>query len=630
MGARIYLIWRGPESTGRDVNMSWTDNDGTSWATPVKLVEKSGSRPYVHASVDEGASRIYFAFNEGNLEDIAGPGVDIYAFYMWNDAGTNRYFKSDGTSIGTDAALPITTVNATQVHNSTSTNDEGQLFNIQHNNGLPIILWGKYVSDFDQKLMYARWTGSAWTNTQIDSMGETISNPRAQGHYTGGGMLDTIDPRTVYYSKVSNKFHHVFKAYTTDNGTTWTSEQISQGNGKNFRPVVPFNRHATEMQVIWLHGAYESYTNYFTSLQCYPAAGAYLDAYFAVKVPSLSASANTTLYMYYDNDDAADQQDAANVFDANAIKTILGDSTWIDNGLVDVYGQALVTVEAGFRFDGTSTNSETIVSNFQTVPAARGFYFRKESSVLNLQGSIVRENNTSTATSFTDLVVAAGNYYGAALRYDSVTAQKLEAFMNGTKAAQSTAVTVVTENDDSANSLYTGRSQHSGAGGGDAMEGYVDYVVISNIARSDAWLKAGTINRGTPNSFWSMASAVDVTAYLQAYTERPNPVTSLAAVAGNGQVALSWTAPTLNVLGGPVAITDYVIQYRTVGSLAWLTFTDGVSATPSATVTGLVNGAAYEFRVAAINSLAAGEYEFITATPFDASALRKQVLQGWS
>jgi hypothetical protein len=70
--------------------------------------------------------------------------------------------------------------------------------------------------------------------------------------------------------------------------------------------------------------------------------------------------------------------------------------------------------------------------------------------------------------------------------------------------------------------------------------------------------------------------------------------TGPAAVAGNGQVALSWTAPV-----GSGAITDYVVQFRTdvVGSV-WQTFADGVSTTPQATVTGLTNGTRYLFRVA--------------------------------
>jgi hypothetical protein len=59
---------------------------------------------------------------------------------------------------------------------------------------------------------------------------------------------------------------------------------------------------------------------------------------------------------------------------------------------------------------------------------------------------------------------------------------------------------------------------------------------------------------------------------------------------------LTWTAPsTLN--GG--TITDYRVQYRVTGAWTWSTFTDGVSATTGATVTGLAANRSYQFQVSA-------------------------------
>ncbi|NBX81491.1 hypothetical protein EBQ90_00140, partial [bacterium] len=81
--------------------------------------------------------------------------------------------------------------------------------------------------------------------------------------------------------------------------------------------------------------------------------------------------------------------------------------------------------------------------------------------------------------------------------------------------------------------------------------------------------------------------------------------TSVAGVAGNAQVSLTWAAPSSN---GGSAITDYVIQFSSNSGTSWSTFSDGTSTATSAAVTGLVNGTAYVFRVAAVNSAGTGSY----------------------
>jgi chitodextrinase len=101
-------------------------------------------------------------------------------------------------------------------------------------------------------------------------------------------------------------------------------------------------------------------------------------------------------------------------------------------------------------------------------------------------------------------------------------------------------------------------------------------------------------------------------------TTVPGAPTGLIATAGNGQAALSWTAPASN---GGASITDYVVQYRTTaGPGAWQTFADGTSTATTATVTGLTNGTGYDFQVAAVNSVGTGTYSSTaSATPAGAA-----------
>ena len=80
--------------------------------------------------------------------------------------------------------------------------------------------------------------------------------------------------------------------------------------------------------------------------------------------------------------------------------------------------------------------------------------------------------------------------------------------------------------------------------------------------------------------------------------------------AGDGQLGVSWTAPSDN----GAAIDDYDVRYRPAGG-SWTELPDGVKSTAtSATITGLTNGTTYEVQVRAGNSAGDG--------PWSASATR--------
>lgn len=91
----------------------------------------------------------------------------------------------------------------------------------------------------------------------------------------------------------------------------------------------------------------------------------------------------------------------------------------------------------------------------------------------------------------------------------------------------------------------------------------------------------------------------------------PSQVTGLTAIAGNGEVALTWVEPAT---GGSV-ITDFTIQ-QSIDDAIWSTIVDGVSSIASYTVTGLDNGTLYYFKVSASNISGAGDYSTSkSATP---------------
>jgi titin len=85
---------------------------------------------------------------------------------------------------------------------------------------------------------------------------------------------------------------------------------------------------------------------------------------------------------------------------------------------------------------------------------------------------------------------------------------------------------------------------------------------------------------------------------------------SVIGTAGNGQVSLTWAAPSSN---GGSPITDYTIQYSSNGGSSWTAFPRSASTATAATVTGLSNGTSYVFQVAAVNSVGTGGWSSSSA-----------------
>jgi titin len=95
--------------------------------------------------------------------------------------------------------------------------------------------------------------------------------------------------------------------------------------------------------------------------------------------------------------------------------------------------------------------------------------------------------------------------------------------------------------------------------------------------------------------------------------------TRLSAAVSNGAASLRWTAP--RVPRG-MRITDYVIQYSSDNGATWQVYQDAVSSATRAVVTGLTNGVAYRFRVAAVTGDIVGAASAMSnaITPFDRNA----------
>ena len=119
-------------------------------------------------------------------------------------------------------------------------------------------------------------------------------------------------------------------------------------------------------------------------------------------------------------------------------------------------------------------------------------------------------------------------------------------------------------------------------------------------------LRVSAVNSVGTSAYSSVVIAVPWAASLPSA-----PLDLAIASYGLNQVGLSWTIPATN---GGDTITDYVIEYSSSSGSTWATFTDPVSSIRSTTVTDLVSGSTYIFRVSARNSAGTGDPSVVSAS----------------
>ncbi|RSK46105.1 IPT/TIG domain-containing protein [Hymenobacter perfusus] len=113
---------------------------------------------------------------------------------------------------------------------------------------------------------------------------------------------------------------------------------------------------------------------------------------------------------------------------------------------------------------------------------------------------------------------------------------------------------------------------------------------------------------GSVKVFTSGGVATGSTFTVQAAATVPAAVSQPILTPGNTLAGVQWAAPA----DGGAAITQYKVEYKAGTDLGWTIF--GTTAGLSLSVTGLVNGTAYDFRVSAMNSIGYGPPSLVATT----------------
>ena len=259
-------------------------------------------------------------------------------------------------------------------------------------------------------------------------------------------------------------------------------------------------------------------------------------AHFWVKVPSVLASGGAVIYVYYGNPNAGDGQDAPNVWDANfkgvwhmkdKTASTIADSTGVNDGTKKAANEPLEAdgkVYKGQDFDGDDYadcgNDESLRPNYFTVVAwikqdapsghdtitVFSYYFDGYWCATYFDGFTFYLKFTDGDDGDYNLArgtLAIGKWHHVVFTYDG-THKRI--YADGKEIWSKERPGILSY---SGASLRLGKSSHA-EGSGYPFTGIIDEVRISDIARTDAWLKFGyhNINEADNEIAWGIEEGI--------------------------------------------------------------------------------------------------------------------------
>lgn len=275
---------------------------------------------------------------------------------------------------------------------------------------------------------------------------------------------------------------------------------------------------------------------------------------------------------------------------------------------------------------------------------------------LSLGGSFSSSLNTAIANAVTDgitMVVAAGNNNSLACNYSPASAPSAITVGATTSVdarasysnygscldifAPGSSITSAYFSSSTALRSLSGTSMAS-----PHVAGAAALLLEADPTMSPASVAAKLITYATPDVVTTPGvGSINLFLYTKSAWLAPTPIApstprDLVVVAGNASAALTWTAPTTD---NGSSVTDYLVEFSSNSGTSWSTFSDGVSISTSATVTGLTNATSYSFRVKAVSGAGTSDASnVVTTTPgipgeptsLRPTALNQSVRLNWS
>ncbi|OGL47348.1 MAG: hypothetical protein A2W05_00950 [Candidatus Schekmanbacteria bacterium RBG_16_38_10] len=363
-----------------------------------------------------------------------------------------------------------------------------------------------------------------------------------------------------------------------------------------------------------------------------------------VKIPTLSSSSDTTIYMYYGNQDAFAQQNPTSVWDSNykAVWHLKEDQAGTGN--LGLYQDSTINNNDGNDYVDDNVSGDTDDKNGQvnggqefdgsddyvTVPANPSLGVNDKNTVevwVNTGTRTVYEIYSPSASDGTtngipgvmlhyiwigiDFIPTAGINIDGTLQIISFNAPINQGqwdhltvtYDKGVLAPENNLKTYINGNLTNSTSksgpmygsyfaVRIGRCPFHN----DPFDGYIDELRISNVARSADWIKASYDNQRNPAGYWIFGSEESYIPPLP-----PTAITNTATNINNSSATLNATVnpngseTTVFFEWGTTISYDNTTTAQSIGK--------GVNdVTVTATLAGLSSGTTYHYRIVATNT----------------------------
>jgi len=389
--------------------------------------------------------------------------------------------------------------------------------------GGPASPWGAFNGSLDEVRLAgvarsAQWIATEYRNesapTEFYSVGiEEVSSPAALSSF---GYRKAI---TIDHTKVSGDLTNFPVLISLPPDANLAAHAQSDADDILF----------TSNSVAWNTGTVNDKLAH--EIEKYTAATGELVAW--VKIPNLSSSADTTIYIYYGNAGVASQQNKTVVWDASTKMVqhmnqdpsgTLSDSTQYANSAISRGSMTSANLVAGkvggaIFFDGTddyvdagNNASLTVGGDFSlsvwiNTSAGMRSILEKIGSKYNYQlqaddfEAMLKIYDGSAYPALSGVATVVNGQWHHLVAVRNTTEDKLKLYVDGVLDGQ-TADTTTTDITAPAGHVIVGARGDLGAS--HFFAGSIDDVRISNVARSDQWILTGYQNQSNPTEFYSV------------------------------------------------------------------------------------------------------------------------------